>query len=49
MKPADVIAELEGNAAFAFGEKEWLGARVMTAIRLSWGDLDPEDAARRHA
>jgi len=42
------FTELQGNAAFAFGEKEWLGARVMTAIRLSWVDLDPEDAARRH-
>ena len=42
------FAELQDNAAFAFGEKEWLGTRVMCANRLSWVDLDPEDAASRH-
>ena len=34
--------------AFAFEYKEWLGRRVMTAVRRSWVDLDPMGAARLH-
>jgi SAM-dependent methyltransferase len=37
------------DAPFAFDYKEWLGRRVLTAIRLSWVDLDPYGAARMHA
>ena len=36
------------DAPFAFDEKEWLGRRVLTAIRLAWVDLDPMGAARMH-
>ncbi len=42
------IGAFVATEAFTFGEKEWLGARVLTAIRLSWVDLDPEGAARLH-
>jgi hypothetical protein len=45
----DDIASFVDTRAFTFGEKEWLGHRVMTAIRLSWVDLDPEGAARLHS
>jgi hypothetical protein len=37
------------DAPFSFGFKEWLGRRVLTAIRLAWVDLDPHGAARMHA
>lgn len=37
------------DAPFAFDFKEWLGRRVLTAIRLAWVDLDPYGAARMHA
>jgi hypothetical protein len=33
---------------FVFGFKEWLGRSVLTMIRLTWVDLDPEGAARMH-
>ena len=36
------------DAPFAFEEKEWLGRRVLTAIRLAWVDLDPMGTARMH-
>lgn len=36
------------DAPFAFDFKEWLGRRVLTAIRLAWVDLDPLGAARMH-
>lgn len=36
------------DAPFAFEDKEWLGRRVLTAIRLAWVDLDPMGAARMH-
>lgn len=37
------------DAPFVFDFKEWLGRRVLTAIRLAWVDLDPMGAARMHA
>lgn len=37
------------DAPFVFGHKDWLGRRVLTAIRLAWVDLDPLGAARMHA
>ena len=37
------------DAPFDFDVKEWLGRRVLTAIRLAWVDLDPYGAARMHA
>lgn len=37
------------DAPFRFDAKEWLGRRVLTAIRLAWVDLDPMGAARMHA
>ena len=40
---------IEPDRAFAFDFKEWLGHRVLTAIRLTWVDLDPEGAARVHS
>jgi hypothetical protein len=43
----EAIAEAV-DAPFAFGGKEWLGRRVLTAIRLAWVDLDPMGAARLH-
>lgn len=43
-----VIEAFVDSEAFTFGEKEWLGRRVMTAIRKSWVDLDPLGAARLH-
>ena len=36
------------DAPFAFDFKDWLGRRVLTAIRLAWVDLDPWGAARMH-
>ena len=36
------------DAPFRFEEKEWLGRRVMTAIRVAWVDLDPMGTARMH-
>lgn len=33
---------------FTFDVKDWLGRRVMTAIRSTWVDLDPLGAARSH-
>lgn len=36
------------DAPFAFDTKEWLGRRVLTAIRLAWVDLDPMGAAKLH-
>jgi len=33
---------------FALDFKEWMGRRVLTAIRVSWVDLDPIGAARLH-
>lgn len=33
---------------FKFAFKEWLGRRVLTAIRTAWVDLDPIAAARAH-
>ena len=33
---------------FALDFKEWMGRRVMTAIRTSWVDLDPMGAAQLH-
>jgi hypothetical protein len=43
----DAVAEAV-DAPFAFGWKEWLGRRVLTAIRLAWVDLDPMGTARMH-
>jgi SAM-dependent methyltransferase len=37
------------DAPFHFDFKDWLGRRVLTAIRLAWVDLDPQGAARMHA
>jgi len=42
------LAAFVNTPAFVFEEKEWLGRRVMTAVRLSWVDLDPQGAARLH-
>ena len=36
------------DAPFEFGFKDWLGRRVLTAIRLAWVDLDPQGAANMH-
>jgi hypothetical protein len=36
------------DAPFAIDDKEWLGRRVLTAVRLTWVDLDPMGAARMH-
>jgi SAM-dependent methyltransferase len=36
------------DAPFTFDYKEWLGHRVLTAIRGAWVDLDPMGAARAH-
>jgi Methyltransferase domain len=33
---------------FTFDSKDWLGRRVLTAIRTEWVDLDPLAAARAH-
>ena len=44
----DDIASFADTRAFAFDYKEWLGRRVMTAVRLSWVDLDPMGAATLH-
>ena len=33
---------------YTFEFKEWLGRRVLTAVRTSWVDLDPLAAARAH-
>lgn len=35
-------------APFTFDRKEWLGRRVLTAIRHAWVDLDPAGAAEQH-
>ena len=35
-------------APFTFDRKEWLGRSVLTAIRHSWVDLDPTEAAEQH-
>ena len=35
-------------APFTFDRKEWLGRRVVTAIRHAWVDLDPMGAAEQH-
>jgi hypothetical protein len=35
-------------APFTFDRKEWLGRRVLTAIRHSWVDLDPMGTAEQH-
>ena len=43
---SDVAAAVD--APFHFDFKEWLGRRVLTAIRLAWVDLDPYGAARMH-
>lgn len=43
---SDVAAAVD--APFAFDSKEWLGRRVLTAIRLAWVDLDPMGTARMH-
>lgn len=43
----DAIAEAV-VAPFTFERKEWLGRRVLTAIRHAWVDLDPEGAAAQH-
>ncbi len=45
---AQHFGEIEPDRAFGFEEKEWLGQRVLTAIRRTWVDLDPEGAARLH-
>ena len=45
----DDIASFVESRAFAFEPKDWLGRRVLTAIRLTWVDLDPEGAARLHS
>lgn len=37
------------DAPFTFETKEWMGRRVLTAIRHAWVDLDPEGAARQHS
>lgn len=34
---------------FSFGLKSWFGREVATAVRMTWVDLDPEGAARKHA
>jgi hypothetical protein len=44
----DDLASSINTRAFTFDDKEWLGRRVMTAIRQSWVDLDPDGAARLH-
>lgn len=36
------------DAPFTFDDKEWLGHRVLTAIRGNWVDLDPMGTARAH-
>ena len=36
------------TAPFTFDWKEWLGRRVLTAIRHAWVDLDPMGAAEQH-
>lgn len=43
----DVAAAVD--APFGFELKDWLGRRVLTAIRRAWVDLDPYGAARMHA
>lgn len=37
-----------GSLPFTFEFKDWLGRRVLTAIRHAWVDLDPLAAARQH-
>lgn len=34
---------------FALGIKQWLEREVVTAIRMTWVDLDPDGAARMHS
>jgi hypothetical protein len=36
------------DAPFTFDTKEWMGRRVLTAIRHAWVDLDPMGAAKAH-
>lgn len=43
----DAIADAV-DAPFTFDWKEWLGRRVLTAIRHAWVDLDPMGAAQQH-
>jgi hypothetical protein len=43
----DTIVEAVA-APFTFDRKEWLGRRVLTAIRHAWVDLDPQGAAEQH-
>ncbi len=43
----DTIADAVA-APFTFEWKEWLGRRVLTAIRHAWVDLDPMGAAQQH-
>ena len=43
----DAIADAVA-APFTFDRKEWLGRRVLTAIRHAWVDLDPMGAAEQH-
>ena len=44
----DDLGSFVDTRAFRFEPKEWLGRRVMTAVRVSWVDLDPQGAARLH-
>lgn len=44
----DDLASLVDTRAFRFEYKEWLGQRVMTAVRVAWVDLDPMGTAALH-
>jgi hypothetical protein len=44
----DELKEIESNVPFTFEHKDWLGRKVLTAIRHEWLDLNPSAAAREH-
>ena len=44
----DDLGSFVDTRAFRFEPKEWLGRHVMTAVRVSWVDLDPQGAAKLH-
>jgi hypothetical protein len=48
MASAYRVTSLPDDVPYTLGEKQWLGTSVLTALRLSWVDLDPWKAARQH-
>ncbi|MDP3737336.1 MAG: class I SAM-dependent methyltransferase [Hyphomonadaceae bacterium] len=46
--PAKEFSKMLDAGPFSFEDKEWLGQKVLTAIRHSWVDLQPMRAALSH-